>query len=165
MYKIYQKILKKLCWLGKGQVLHHERNKVEVLEGKFRSLKLFFVPRKKTAFHVTWLTKTTILHVFACCTCSEWINKNIYPHEKRKIPFRLVRLVQRFCKVYHIILFEVAMLVLLNQWEQKLQITGFAVVLNRGWSLSVKQAADLFCWFRREASRYREEMKTYLSYL
>ena len=50
MYKIYQKILKKLCWLGKGQVLHHEGNKVEVLEGKFRSLKLFFVPRKKTAF-------------------------------------------------------------------------------------------------------------------
>ena len=50
MYKIYQKILKKLCRLGKGQVLHHEGNKVEVLEGKFRSLKLFFVPRKKTAF-------------------------------------------------------------------------------------------------------------------
>ena len=121
-------------------------------------------PKRKQLLHVTCLTKTAILHVFACCTCSEWINKNIYPHEKRKIPFRFVRLVQRFCKVYHIILFEVAMLVLLNQWEQKLQITRLPWYWNRGWSLSVKQAADLFCWFRREASRYCEEMKTYLSY-
>ena len=31
----------------KGQAFRRERNKVEVLEGKFRSLKLFFVPKKK----------------------------------------------------------------------------------------------------------------------
>ena len=35
---------------------------------------------------------------------------------QKKIPFRLCRrLVQRFCKAYHIILFVVAMLVLLNE--------------------------------------------------
>ena len=32
----------------KKQALRRERNKVEVVEGKFRSLKLFFVPKKKT---------------------------------------------------------------------------------------------------------------------
>ena len=31
----------------KGLALRRERNKVEVLEGKFRSLKLFFVPKKE----------------------------------------------------------------------------------------------------------------------
>ena len=36
--------------------------------------------------------------------------------QKKKSPFRLPqRLVQRFCKACHIILFEVAMLVLLNE--------------------------------------------------
>ena len=41
-----------LTWspFRKGQALCRERNEVEVLEGEFRSLKLFFVPRKKTAF-------------------------------------------------------------------------------------------------------------------
>ena len=32
----------------KKQALRHERNKVEVVEGKFRSLNLFFVPKNKT---------------------------------------------------------------------------------------------------------------------
>ena len=31
----------------KKQALLRERNKIEVLEGKFRSLKLFFVPKNK----------------------------------------------------------------------------------------------------------------------
>ena len=41
----------------KGQALRRERNKVEVLEGKFRSLKLFFVPKKekKKLLHATRL--------------------------------------------------------------------------------------------------------------
>ena len=30
-----------------------EGNKVEVLEGKFRSLKLSFVPKKKTSFYMS----------------------------------------------------------------------------------------------------------------
>ena len=37
----------------KGQALRRERNKVEVLEGKFRSLKLFFVSKKKTSFYMS----------------------------------------------------------------------------------------------------------------
>ena len=37
----------------KGQALRRERNEVEVLEGEFRSLKLFFVLKMKTNFHMS----------------------------------------------------------------------------------------------------------------
>ena len=37
----------------KGQALRRERNKVEVLEGKFRSLRLFFVPKKEKNFYMS----------------------------------------------------------------------------------------------------------------
>ena len=35
------------------QALRRERNKVEVFEGKFRSLKVFFVLKKKTNFYMS----------------------------------------------------------------------------------------------------------------
>ena len=41
-----------LTWspFRKGQALRRERNEIEVLEGEFRSLKLFFVLEMKTNF-------------------------------------------------------------------------------------------------------------------
>ena len=44
-----------LTWsqFRKGQVLRRERNKVEVLDRKFRSLRLFFVPKKKKNFYMS----------------------------------------------------------------------------------------------------------------
>ena len=50
----------------KKQALRRERNKVEVLEGKFCSLKLFFVPKNKKTF--TCYTSNQNCHIYMC-TC------------------------------------------------------------------------------------------------
>ena len=59
-----------VTWLQfrKGEALRRERNKVEVFEGKFCGLKIFFFPKKKRQelLHVQRLIKTAIL-VFAYC--------------------------------------------------------------------------------------------------
>ena len=46
------------------QALRRERNKVEVFEGKFRSLKFFWPQKENKLLHVTRLIKTAT-HVFA----------------------------------------------------------------------------------------------------
>ena len=94
--------------------IRRERNKVEVLDGKFCSLKLFFVLKLT---HVTRLIKTAI-HVFAYC--SGWIKQSAITKDSVSTSSALwTTLLQSL--PYHFFCSRHAGFA---EWEQKLQITG-----------------------------------------
>ena len=105
----------------KGLALRRERNMVEVLEGKFRSLKLFFVPKKekKKLYHATRLIKTALL-VFAYR--SEWSKKSTLTKKKNSVPTSSAPCTTFLQSLpYHFVCSRHAGFA---EWEQKLQING-----------------------------------------
>ena len=123
----------------KSAPIRSERNKVEVLEGKFCSLQLFFVVNKKINFLMSHVSKPPYM-------CSRGVLGELKNLHSQKIAFRLrTRLEQRFCKACHIILFAVSLTnsrgsrVAGPQWRSRVQSRGrgsnvaVAGPMSRSW--------------------------------
>ena len=63
------------------QALRRERNKVEVFEGKFRSLKFFLAPKRKQTF----TCHTSNQNCYTCVRVMFW-KKNLHSQKKDSVP-------------------------------------------------------------------------------
>ena len=137
------------------QALRREWNKVEVFEGKFRSLKVFFVLKKETNFYMSHVW-SKLPHM-----CSRnLLKENLHSHKKDSVPNSWGPCTTTL--LHSVSYYFVSRGYAGFYWMRAEVADNWFAVVGRFAASNLRMflvgQTGCICWFRREALPYREEM-------